>query len=80
MDEEGVAMLEISGLAKEATSLFQSGRYKECVDVLGLILQRKADDLKVNILGFLFLSNSGVIFLVNFSFNWTSESCCLDFT
>ncbi|CAA6670484.1 unnamed protein product [Spirodela intermedia] len=47
MDDDGAALTVTCGLAKDAASLFQSGHYAECVEVLNQILQKKEDDPKV---------------------------------
>lgn len=50
MDDDGAALTVTCGLAKDAASLFQSGHYAECIEVLNQILQKKEDDPKVQML------------------------------
>ncbi|XP_010241578.1 PREDICTED: CCR4-NOT transcription complex subunit 10-like [Nelumbo nucifera] len=45
-DEDGLLSVT-AGLAKEASLLFQSRRFAECIDVLNQLLQKKEDDPKV---------------------------------
>ena len=45
--EDDGAVPVTAALAKEAASLFQSGKYAGCVEVLNQLLQKKEDDPKV---------------------------------
>jgi len=45
-DDDGVVSVTAS-LAKEASVLFQSEKYLECVQVLNQLLEKKQDDPKV---------------------------------
>ena len=45
--EDDGALSVTAALAKDAASLFQSGKYAGCVEVLNQLLQKKEDDPKV---------------------------------
>lgn len=45
-EDDGAVSLT-AALAKDAASLFQSGKYAGCVEVLNQLLQKKEDDPKV---------------------------------